>query len=80
MRATAPMVDLGAYILKDLNTGKVKPEESFTDAYVEEVYRQKNIRTATKRLRVILDDEKEYLHKVMETQCQHLTKTNVMIC
>ena len=33
--------------------------------------------TATKRLRVILDAkyEKAYLHKVMETRCQHLTMT-----
>ena len=36
--ATSPMVDLGAYLLKDLNTRKVKPEEYFTEAYVEEVY------------------------------------------
>ena len=36
--AMAPMVDLGAYVFKDLNTGKIKLEESFTDAYVEELY------------------------------------------
>ena len=29
---TAPMVDLGAYLFKDLNTGKIKTEEYFTDA------------------------------------------------
>ena len=34
--STAPMVDLGAYIFKDLNTGKITPEESFTNAYVKE--------------------------------------------
>ena len=32
---TTPMVDLGTYIFKDLNTGKITPEESFTNAYVE---------------------------------------------
>ena len=37
-RSTAPMVDLGTYIFKDLNIGKIKPGKSFTDAYVEEVY------------------------------------------
>ena len=35
MITTAPMVDLVAYIFKDLNTGSNKPEESFTDAYAE---------------------------------------------
>ena len=69
------MVDLGMYIFKDLNTEKITPEESFTDAYVEEVYESEHIRTSTKQIRVILDAkyEKANLHKVMETQCQHLT-------
>ena len=35
---TTPMVDLGAYEFKDLNTEKVTPEELFNDAYVEKVY------------------------------------------
>ena len=71
------MVELGTYIFKDLNTGKITPEESFTNAYVEEVYESQHVRTATKRLRVILDAkyEKSDLHKVMENQCQHLTMT-----
>ena len=49
----------------------------FTDAYVEEVYESEHLRTATKRLRTILDtkNEKSYLHKFVETQCQHLTTT-----
>ena len=49
------MVDLGAYIFKDLNTGKIKPEESFTNADVKEVYYSEHVRTAAKRLHVILD-------------------------
>ena len=35
--STAPMVYLGTYVFKYLNTGQIKLEESFTDAYVEEV-------------------------------------------
>ena len=33
-----PMIDLGKYIFKDLNTGKITPEESFPNANIEEVY------------------------------------------
>ena len=71
------MVDLGTYIFKYLNTGKITPEESFTNAYVEEVYESEHVRTATKRLCVILDAKygKSDLHQVMENQCQHLTMT-----
>ena len=36
--STTPMVNLGEYIFKDLNTGKITPEQLFTNAYVEEVY------------------------------------------
>ena len=32
---TTSMIDLGKYIFKYLNTSKITPEESFTDAYVE---------------------------------------------
>ena len=71
------MVYLGIYIFKYLNIGKIKPEELFTDAYVEEVYDSEHVRTATKRLSVILDSKykKADLNKVMETQCQNLTMT-----
>ena len=71
------MVDLGAYVFKYLNTAKVKLEELFTEDYIEEVYKSEHIRAATEQLRVILDSkyEKSDLHKVMETQCQHLTMT-----
>ena len=48
------MVDLSAYLFKYLNTSKIKPEESFTDAYVREVYESKHEHTATNRLLVIL--------------------------
>ena len=61
------MVDLGAYTIKDLNTGKIKPKEYFTNAYIREVYESENVCTATKRLRVILyaKYEKSDLHEVM---------------
>ena len=49
------MVDLGAYIFKDLNTSKIKPQELFTDAYVKEVYESEHVHTSTKQLRAILD-------------------------
>ena len=54
-RSTTTMVDLGTYTFKILNTGKITPEESFTNAYPKEVYESENVRTATKRLCVILD-------------------------
>ena len=31
------MVNLGTYQNKDLNTGKITPEESLMNAYVEEI-------------------------------------------
>ena len=65
------MVDLSTYLFKDSNAGKIKTEESFTDAYAKAVYLSEHILTANKRLHVILDAkyEKSDLHKVMETQC-----------
>ena len=52
--STTPMVDLGAYIFKCLNTGKIAPEELFTNAHAEELYYLEHVCTATKTLRVIL--------------------------
>ena len=49
------MVDLGMYILINLNTGKLTPEELFTHVYVDELYESDHVCTSTKRLRVILD-------------------------
>ena len=53
--STSPMVDLVAYVFKDLNTREIKPGESFTDAYVKEVYESEHVFTATKQLHVVLD-------------------------
>ena len=71
------MVDLGVFSLKYLNTRKIKTEESFTGAYVKELYDPEYVRTTNKWLCVILDDtyKKADLHKVMVTQCQHLKMT-----
>ena len=71
------MVDLGTYIFKYLNKGKITPEESFTNAYAKEVYYPEHVRTTIKTLCVILDAkyEKENLHEIMENQCRHLTMT-----
>ena len=64
---TSPMVDLGAYIFKDLNIREIKPEESFIDTFVEEVYEPEHVHNTKKLLLVILDAKykKANLHKVM---------------
>ena len=49
------MVDLDTYAFKVLNAGKITPEESFTKAYVEEVYESEHAHNATKQLLVVLD-------------------------
>ena len=47
------------------------------NSYAEEVYELEHVHTTTKVVLAILDSkyEKADLHKVMETQCQHLTVT-----
>ena len=42
------MVNLGTYIFKDLNTGKITPEETFTNYYAEEVHKSDHVCTTTK--------------------------------
>ena len=71
------MVGLGTYRFKDLNKRGIKTKPLFKNAYVEELYGSEHVSTSTKILCVILyaKYEKSYLHKVMETQCQHLTVT-----
>ena len=34
-----PILHLGTYIFKDLNTGKITPDYFFTNDYVKEVYK-----------------------------------------
>ena len=49
----------------------------FTNAYVKEVYDSEHVHTTAKQLHVILYNkyENSYLHKVIKTQCIHLTIT-----
>ena len=58
------MVDFGTYAFKDLNTWKIKNEESFTNYYAEDLYESEYLRTDTKLLREIFDAKYEnaYLH------------------
>ena len=69
------MFDLGTYELKYLNGGKVTPEESFMNVYVEEKFESEQVRTYTKLLRTILDTkyERKDLNEVMKNQCRHST-------
>ena len=71
-----PTMDI-TYKFKYLNTGKITPEESFMNVYAEEINKSEHVRTDTKRLPILLDAKykKEYLNKVMNNQCQHLTET-----
>ena len=71
------MVDLDAYVFRDLNTGKIKLKKCFTDAYVEKIYGSAHVCASTTLLRLILDAKykKADLHKVMELKCQNLTMT-----
>ena len=71
--STSPMVDMGTYEFKDLNTEKITLKEYFTNSYAEEIYESDQFRTSNKRLNVILDAKYEmaYINKVMKTQCQH---------
>ena len=45
---TAPMVDLDTYEFKDLNPGRITPEELFMNAYSEEINESEQVRTSTK--------------------------------
>ena len=65
----APMVDLGMYEFKHLNTGNITPEESFMNIHAEEIHELEQVRISTKQLRVILyaKYKKAYLNKVIKT-------------
>ena len=45
------MADLGMQNFKYLNTGKMTPEESFMNAYIEENYKLEQVHPANKQLR-----------------------------
>ena len=73
----APMVDLVMYGFIYLETGKITPEKSFTNGYIEAVYKWQHIHTSTKRLHVILYAKCKTadLNRVMKNQYQYLTET-----
>ena len=48
------MVDLVTYKFKYLNTGKITPKESFTNAYTGETNKLEQVCTSTKLLYAIL--------------------------
>ena len=75
---TLPMIDMVTHEWNCSNTGNITPEETFMNAYAEEIHELEKVRTSTKLLRVILDAkyEKADLNKVMKNQCQHLTETH----
>ena len=50
----APTIDLGKYESNDLNAGKILPEKSLMNVYVEEVYELEQARTSTKLSHTIL--------------------------
>ena len=73
----SPMIHMGTYEFYDLNTGNITPEESFTNAYTEEINESEQVHTSTKQLRIILDAiyEKVDLNKVMRNKYQHMIET-----
>ena len=52
--STETIIDLGTYDIKYLNTGKITPEKSFTNVYIDEVYELEQVRTSAKQLHTIL--------------------------
>ena len=61
------MIDLVTYEFKDLNTGKIIPEESFVNSYLDKVYESEQYHNYNKRLHTILNAKHENsdLNKVM---------------
>ena len=74
--STSPIIYLGTNKFKYLNTGKIKPEESFMNARVEKLFELEHSHTSTKLLNKILyaKKEKEHLNKVTKNQWQNLTQ------
>ena len=66
---TTPMGNLGTYIFKYLNIGKITHEELFSNGYVEEVYEPEHVFTATKQVHLVLyaKYDKANLHNVIKT-------------
>ena len=71
---SAPMLDVSTYEFKLLTEKKVKPEESFINAYVDECLDSEGTISSTRRIHIILDAKykKADLKQVMDKKCQHL--------
>ena len=69
------MVDVSTYDFKPLIDNKVKPEESFINAYVDKCLESESTISSTHRIHKILDAkyEKYDLNQFMVKQCQQLT-------
>ena len=69
------MVDIITYDFKLLIYNKVKPEESFINAYVGELLESEGKMSSTRRILIVLDAkyEKADLNQVMDEQCQQLS-------
>ena len=72
---SAPIVDVSTYDFKTLTDNKVKPEESFINAYVNECLESEGKMSSTRIIfRILVTKyEKADLNKVMDEQCQHLS-------
>ena len=72
---SVPMVDVIAYDFKSLIANKVKPEESFINAYIDECLESVSTFNSTRIICRILDVKykKADLNKVVDEQCQYLS-------
>ena len=63
------MKNLGTNEFLIFNTGKITPQKSFVNLYIEEVYGSENLFTSTKLLYIILyaKYEKAHLNKVIKS-------------
>ena len=71
-----PMVDLGTYGFKILNTGEITLEELLTTSSAEK-YELELLHTFTIKLHLILDGKykKENLNRAMKNQWQNIIET-----
>ena len=69
------MVEVKTYDFKPLTENKVKPEESFINAYVDKCLDSEGIISSTHRIRRTLDTKykKSNLNKIVDEQCLHLS-------
>ena len=71
---SSPMLDVNTYGYKPLIYNKVKPEESYINAYVDKCLESEGTISSTRIIRRLLDVkyEKADLCKSVDEKCQHL--------